>query len=605
MSLTQEYPPVNAAAAQMTVRSIATGMVLGAGLSLCNIYSGLKIGWGFNMSITAALLGFAVWKIVPSKKPFGMIENNLNQTAASAGASISSAGLVAPIPALTMITGQTFGWFELSIWVLSVALVGVVVAIGLRKQMLVTENLAFPNGIATAETLKEMYAEGKEAMARVRMLLIGGALGGGLKLLTIIAGIKKWYLPGAFEAGSGGWLASKGYSSLSLKNLGFALDPSLMMVGVGALIGFRACASMMLGAAVCWLVVAPIALDAGWMIDIDPAKHTADNMWWGAMNKWMLWPGVAMMVTCSLTSFAFSWRAVLGSFTKKKNGAEVVEDPDAKWDVPRNIFLWSLLGVLTASVVLQYFMFGIGIGLAAFGVLLTFALAIVAGRVSGETGVTPVGAMGKVTQLTLGVIAPGAPATNLMAANVTGGAASQCADMLHDLKTGLLIGSAPKYQIIAQAFGVIAGAFAGSAAYLVLIPDPANMLLTEEWAAPAVAAWKAVAEIFADGLDSMPPMALDALFWGGLIGVILAVMEKTLPKSWVRFVPSPAAAGLALVIPAYYPILFFIGGLALVIGERFFKSWTARFMIVLAAGVIAGESLVGVGNAIKMILVGG
>ena len=128
-----EYPPTNPDAPQLTFRAVSTGMLFGGLLSLCNIYLGLKIGWGMNMSITAALLGFGFWQVSTrafGMRKFGLLENNINQTAASAGASISSAGLVAPIPALTMLTGRTLGWVELSMWVLSVALVGVVVAVG-------------------------------------------------------------------------------------------------------------------------------------------------------------------------------------------------------------------------------------------------------------------------------------------------------------------------------------------------------------------------------------------------------------------------------------------------------------------------------------------
>src|SRR5690606_17321381 len=126
------------------------------------------------------------------------------------------------------------------------------------------------------------------------------------------------------------------------------------------------------------------------------------------------------------------------------------------------------------------------------------------GRVSGETGITPVGPMGKVTQLAFGVIAPGNPAANLMSANVTGGAASQCADLLHDLKTGHILGATAKLQAFGQVMGSLAGAVVGSAAYLALIPDPKRQLLTAEWPAPAAAAWKAVAEVFMKGLEAMP-----------------------------------------------------------------------------------------------------
>ena len=110
--LLHAYPPVDAETPQLTFRAIWTGMVFGGLLSLCNIYLGLKIGWGMNMSITAALLGFGFWQAairLLGLRKFNVLENNINQTAASSGASISSAGLVAPIPALTMLTGEAVG----------------------------------------------------------------------------------------------------------------------------------------------------------------------------------------------------------------------------------------------------------------------------------------------------------------------------------------------------------------------------------------------------------------------------------------------------------------------------------------------------------------
>ena len=593
------YPPTNADAPQLTFRAVSTGMLFGGLLSLCNIYLGLKIGWGMNMSITAALLGFGFWQVSTrafGMRKFGLLENNINQTAASAGASISSAGLVAPIPALTMLTGRTLGWVELSMWVLSVALVGVVVAVGLRKQMLVVDNLPFPGGVATGQTLKEIYAKGAEAMARVRMLLGGMVLGAVGKLLEVLKVVSKVGFPGSMSVQSGGVIAGKGHTAITLTNLGFSLDPSIMMIAVGAIIGMRAAASMMLGAVIAWVFVAPEVMELGWA---DPGKAEADALWFGALVKWMLWPGVAMMVTASLTSFAFSGKAILNAF--RRTGGDSAEDPH---DVPRKWHMAAIVVVSAVSVVLQVVLFDIGVGLAIFGVFLTFVLAIVAGRVSGETGVTPVGAMGKVTQLSFGVIDPGNAASNLMAANVTGGAASQCADLLHDLKSGLMVGSVPRYQIIAQACGVVSGALMGSAAYLVLIPDPQNQLLTDEWAAPAVAQWKAVAEVFQNGIEAMPEGALMAMAIGGGAGVVLAILEKVLPKKVATWVPSPVSIGLAFAIPAYYAFSFFLGAVIYVVAEKFAESWTKRFAIVLAAGIMAGESLMGVADAIYKMVAG-
>jgi OPT family oligopeptide transporter len=260
--------------------------------------------------------------------------------------------------------------------------------------------------------------------------------------------------------------------------------------------------------------------------------------------------------------------------------------------------------VLAISVVLQVTLFAITAWIAALGVLLTFILALVAARVSGETNITPVGAMGKVTQLFFAMLAPGQPAANLMSANVTGGAASQCADLMHDLKTGHMIGSPARPLFIAQIFGALAGALAGSAGYLILVPDPKKQLLTDTWPAPSVASWKAVAEIFMRGTDALPHGAVQGMLLGGLAGILLAVLEKTLPKKARLWVPSPTSLGLAFVIPAYNAISMFLGAMAAWVLGKWVPKWSTRFLIVFASGLIAGESLSGVVLAVREILAG-
>jgi len=186
--------------AQLTLRAAATGMALGAVLSLCNIYSGLRIGWGFNMSITAALVAYVGWQAAHravGSRPFGMLENNISQMCASAAASISSAGLVAAIPALALVTGKTLPWHALALWTFSVSAVGVAVAIGLRQSMVGDPTLPFPSGIATAETLREIYAHGREAAQRVWALAIATALAAAVKLVAAVLEIPALALPAA------------------------------------------------------------------------------------------------------------------------------------------------------------------------------------------------------------------------------------------------------------------------------------------------------------------------------------------------------------------------------------------------------------------------
>jgi uncharacterized oligopeptide transporter (OPT) family protein len=267
--------------------------------------------------------------------------------------------------------------------------------------------------------------------------------------------------------------------------------------------------------------------------------------------------------------------------------------------VPRQFFLSAIFGVLTVSVFFQFFFFGIGWGFATLAVLLTFLLAIVAARVSGETGITPVGAMGKVTQLTFGGLAGGSVETNLMAANVTGGAASQCADLLHDMKTGLMVGASPRLQTYAQFFGVLSGALFGSFAYMILVGDAAHlreMLEDDDWALVAVVQWKAVAEVFMVGIENLEikhPGAVAAMMWAASAGIVLAVMEKIFRPSWKTWVPSATAIGIAFCIPAWICISAAFGAVLGWILQKKVASWSKRFLIVLAAGLIAGESLAG------------
>jgi putative OPT family oligopeptide transporter len=593
---------------ELTVRAVVTGMLTGGLLSLCNLYTGLKVGWGMNMSVTAALIGYGAWRLaaVCRRRPEGglsLLETNINQTAASAAAAISSAGLVAPIPALTILTGQTLSWWSLVIWTFSVCLVGILVAAVVWRQMIVVEALPFPGGVAAANTLQEIYAKGSQAAARLRILGGSAVAAAAIKIVEHAAALGRWSPGGLWwTAKPGGAIEKAGLAGMGPANLGFAFEPTTMMYAVGALIGPRVGISMLLGSVVAWGWLAPMAFENGW---VAPGKD-ASKVWFTEGLAWLLWPGVAMMVTAALTSFAFSWKSIVHAFRPARAGGAGEAGPvtDSAASFARGTFIAAAAVVTGLSVVLQVVLFGITAWIALLGVLLTFVLALVAARVSGETNITPVGAMGKVTQLVFAVLSPGQPAANLMSANVTGGAASQCADLMHDLKTGHLLGANPRSQVIAQTFGALAGALAGSAGYLLLVPDPARQLLTAEWPAPSVASWKAVAELFQQGVSALPPHALEAMAIAGALGIVLAVLEKTMPLRMRVWVPSPTSLGLALVVPAYNAISMFLGGMVAWLLGRWVPDWTTRFLIILASGLIAGESLSGVVLAVMAMLGG-
>jgi len=568
--------------------------VIGALLTPCNVYSGLKIGWTFNMSVAAGLIGFAVWTSLRhlfSTRALDLLENNINQTAASASASIISAGLAAPIPALALLTGQTLAFPVLAFWLFVVSILGVVVAAGLRNQLLVREHLPFPAGVVTAETMRQIHAGGAEAAQRVRLLSGCAALSAALKVLTTRFAIGPLAPPiTATIAGTGG-----GATSVSAMNLSFALDPSVLMFGFGAIAGLRIAASVLLGAVVSWAVLAPIALAHGW---VAPGPPDATVAWFGQLVEWLLWPGATLMVTASLTSFAVS----MARMALRRRGSRPVGFAEGVSPLGQRELLAGLLVAMVLSVGAQAALFGIGPVEGVIAVLLSYVLAIVAARVSGETAITPIGALGKITQLTFGAIAPGNITANLMTANVTGGAAGQCADLMHDLRTGQLIGATPGFQVVAQLFGVLTGSLVAAFTYLLLIPDPQTQLITAEWPAPAVATWKAVAEVLSRGLEAMPPGAMPAIAIAGVLGIGLALFDSLSASPLKRFLPSASAVGFGFVIPAWIAISLFLGAVAAALATRAFPDWASPRLVVIAAGLIVGESLAGVIGAALSIL---
>jgi uncharacterized oligopeptide transporter (OPT) family protein len=197
--------------------------------------------------------------------------------------------------------------------------------------------------------------------------------------------------------------------------------------------------------------------------------------------------------------------------------------------------------------------------------------------------------------MSTGFTAPGEATANLMVANVTGGTAGQSADLLNDLKVGHLIGAPVQWQIVAQFFGILTGSVVGSLVYLRLIPDPASMLITDEWPAPAVATWKAVAETLSQGLGAIPVSALWAVAIAGVVGILGAWLQHRLAPKWL---PNLPALGLAMVIPASISITMFLGSLVAKLLERYRPSLAQRFVIAAASGLIAGESLTGVARAL-------
>ncbi|MFM8635972.1 MAG: OPT/YSL family transporter, partial [Planctomycetia bacterium] len=427
-------------AVQLTPRAVVSGMLIGGLMSISNLYVGLKTGWGLGVTITACIIAYAVFKfleqIVPAyrARPFSTLENYTMSSAASAAGYMSSAGLVSAIPALYLTTGRMLAWWEIGLWLLALSLLGVFMAIPLKRQLINVDQLPFPSGIATAETLASMHSEGGEAVVKARSLLAAGIVGAAVALWRDLFAQVKALADFAFPAEIPFWPSAAGRDLLTKYTIG--IEGSLIMVAAGAIMGMRVAASMLVGSVIFYGILGPILVSRG----------IAEPGYRGIVS-WVLWPSTAMMVASGLLSFGLKWRTVLrafGGLGAILGGRPADDDPLAPIEVPASWFLAGTLASGTACVILGHWLFGITWWMGILAVVVTFLLSIVAARATGETDITPIGAMGKITQLLYGVVAPTNITTNLMTACITSGAASHAADLLTDLKSGYLLGGNPR-----------------------------------------------------------------------------------------------------------------------------------------------------------------
>ncbi len=568
---------------QLTLRAIVAGMLLGGFMSLSNLYTALKLGWSFGVSITAGILAWAIFAVLLRmrvvREAFGVLENNAMQSVASAAGYMTGGGTVAAIPAMMMITGEAMPAMQMFAWITSIALLGVVMAIPMKQQMINVEQLRFPSGVAAAETLRALHAENDESVDKARLLGWSGLLGA---VVAFLRDAKAKFMP--FNLPEKIAIPGVLLKGRPLSDYTVAFEGSLIMVGAGAIMGWRAAWSMLLGMGINYLVLAPYLYEAGILNAKLGYKHIV---------YWSVWFGSSMILTSGLLAFAFQWRTVVdaiksvGAAARSKDGGG-----EASKEVPMTWFVAGMLVFSPIVVLLEYLFFGIHPALGLLSVVFGFFIAIVACRATGETDTTPTGALGKITQISFGLLDPGNMTTNLMTANVTGGVGLHAADLLTDLKSGYLLKADPRQQFWGQFFGVLAGSLFVVPAYRILIPTP-DVLGTEQWPATGALAWKSVAELMAKGLDSMHPSAQVALVVGAVLGIVLVLLEKAFPKA-KPYLPSPTGLGLAFTAPAFNTISMFVGATLAFVLEKRRKDLADRTLVPVSSGLIAGESLMAV-----------
>ena len=577
--------------AQLTFRAVLIGACLGSVLSLTNLYIGLKAGWGFGVAITACILSYAIWtgfvKVGLARTPMTILENNCMQSTASSAGYSTGGTLISAFAAYIIINQQSMSVPLMLAWVFFIAVLGVTMAIPMKRQMINIEQLRFPSGIAAAETLRALHAKSSQGLRAAKALGLAGLIAaidkfcaeglstisaslGGLSSGTLLTNVQKWLLGSHYEAWSGRTVV---------------LSWDFIFLAAGAITGMRVCATMFASGTLCWAVVVPALQQNG----------VITGAGFATIVQWTLWFGASCMVAAGLLSFALTWRTALravrdlGQMLSFRAAAATEHD---RIEAPMSWFAAGQIVSLIALAALAHASFGMPVWQSVLAVALSFLLALVACRVTGETDTTPVGAMGKVTQLTFGALSPGNVNVNLMSANITAGAATSSADLLTDLKSGYLLGANPRQQFLAQFAGIFVGTIVTVLVFAVLVPN-AQALGTDQFPAPAAQTWSAVAIALGQGLSALEPIKLWLILTGAVVGVVLTLAPVLLPR-YAAYLPSASAFGLAWVFHWYYGLLFFLGALIALLIEKRNPKLAEEFTLPVASGLVAGGSLMGV-----------
>ncbi len=562
-------------------------------MSLSNLYIGLKTGWGLGVAITSCILSFAIWKTLRKLLPrlvrtdFTILENNAMQSTASAAGYSTGGTIVSAICAYMLVNGHHLPYGLLTAWVFFLAVLGTTMAIPMKRQMINIERLKFPSGIAAAETLKSLHGIGSSAhnpegvaspeagTRSAKALFSAAGIGGIVAVLRDALAV----IPGQyFIFGS------------RLGQYTIAFDASMIMIAAGAIMGFRVAWSILLGGFLAWGVFAP------WMHHLG----VIEELGYRSIVSWTLWGGAACMVTSGLLSFSLQWKTALRAFSglsaifaRKRAARDSTQEAMDAIEVPG---LWFIVGMTVGTIGVVYLIhtfFHVPVWMGILAVFLSFFLALVACRACGETDTTPVGAMGKITQLMYGAIAPRQMNVNLMTACITAGVADSSSDLLTDLKSGYVLGANPRLQFLAQFAGIFAGTAVVVPAFYLIVPT-VDVLGSDQFPAPAAQVWASVARLLSDGFASLHVTARWALLIGGAVGILIPILERTLPEKARRFVPSAMGLGLAWTFHFWYALSMFIGGLAALILEKKKPAIAEQFTIPVASGIIAGESLMGI-----------
>ena len=259
--------------------------------------------------------------------------------------------------------------------------------------------------------------------------------------------------------------------------------------------------------------------------------------------------------------------------------------------------------------------FGVSWFLSLISLPLIFLLTVICTNSMALTSWTPVGALSKITQFSMGAIDRVNPATNLLPATMTAEIASNASNLLSDIKPGYMLGAKPRQQAVGHFIGILAGTLATVPLFFLLFlppgPDGArspSTIVSEQFAMPAAVQWKGVADLITNGLSQLPSSAVISMI---VAAILAAVFEVARIRTKGRFPLSAVSIGLGVVLPPESCLAMWVGAMVFwrqartnpAPGTRAHAIWIEGYESI-CAGLISGAALVGIGNAIVNVLIG-
>lgn len=552
---------------EFTLRAVIAGMVVAAVMGAAYPYVVLKLGFGPNVSVVAAFLGFLALGII--FRNFNRWENNVVQTAGTSAAQtafmcviLAAFDLLKQSPTL----GYTFSPtpFQSFLWLSAASILGLLLAVPLRRHYVVEEKLTYPDGVAAAETIIVLDSRGRDALYPTLALAIGAVLSGALMFVQTPWGghlIPEIVVPTLF--------------GLTAATLGAGVAVSWLAIGSGIIVGFRIASGMVLGAILSWIIAPKWLLAEG----IISAPTRAEVL------RWVAWPATSMLICAGLTALALKWRTLARTFSTLSRGSVGSEEFPLRW-----VWIGAALSTV-ALVVIQVYFFGLAWWMPLCAVALSLPLMLVGLRALGETNWGPISQLTNLMQAIFAGFAPGNVTVNLATSGTTGTIAVQSEAIMQDYKAGHIIGSTPRYLTYSQLMAAPIGAAAVSWMYPLLREtygvggDKPGAL-----SSPISQRIASLAEFLSAGGEAMGRYALEATIIFGILGILITVFEKR----FRRFLPSPTAIGIGMVVPGAVVITMFIGALAGKVWDAGHPRSAKQLAIPLASGLIAGEALVAV-----------